>query len=181
MILSQTFLETFIISFKTTLKTFSIKLKVKTMKIKFLNKSLPKYYKMHYYTMLDMNINNPFYNYALDIMDTKIYKSKQITPKKTNKDIYIVQFQNKVLATTPLPKTFHHFDIIKTLPYNLQEQGKIPIVTHKLGNIIRNYILSYKRFVSSIYTEEEISSSLSTALCGSEKSTFCENKSLKSF
>ena len=121
MILSQTFLETFIISFKTTLKTFSIKLKVKTMKIKFLNKSLPKYYKMHYYTMLDMNINNPFYNYALDIMDTKIYKSKQITPKKTNKDIYIVQFQNKVLATTPLPKTFNNFDIIKTLPYNLQE------------------------------------------------------------
>ena len=34
--------------------------------------------------MLDININNHFYNYVLDITDTKIYKSKKITPKKTH-------------------------------------------------------------------------------------------------
>ena len=34
--------------------------------------------------MLDININNHFYNCVLDIIDTKIYKSKKITPKKTH-------------------------------------------------------------------------------------------------
>ena len=47
--------------------------------------------------MFKININNYFHNYVLDATDTKIYKSKQITPKKTHKHICIVKFDNKVL------------------------------------------------------------------------------------
>ena len=32
--------------------------------------------------MLGIKINNHFYKYVLDIIDTKTYKFKQITPKK---------------------------------------------------------------------------------------------------
>ena len=47
--------------------------------------------------MFKININSYFHNYLLDVTDTKIYKSKQITPKKTHKRICIVKFDNKVL------------------------------------------------------------------------------------
>ena len=32
--------------------------------------------------MLEINTNNYFYSYVVDIINTKRYKSKQITPKK---------------------------------------------------------------------------------------------------
>ena len=47
--------------------------------------------------MFKININSYFHNYLLDVTDTKIYKSKQITPKKTHKRICIVKFDNKVI------------------------------------------------------------------------------------
>ena len=70
---------------------------------------------------MNINLNSHCYNYVLDIIDTKIYKSKQITPKKTNQNVYVVKFGSKALETVWLKKIFNHPDIIKTLPYNLQE------------------------------------------------------------
>ena len=70
---------------------------------------------------MNINLNSHCYNYVLGIIDTKIYKSKQITSKKTNKNVYIVKFGSKALETVWLKKFFNHPDIIKTLPYNLQE------------------------------------------------------------
>lgn len=84
--------------------------------------------------MLDINIKNHFYKYVVDINDTKIYQSKQVTPKKTCKHICIVKFVNKALEAIRLSKISNHTDIIKTLPYNLQEKEIIPIVTYKLGD-----------------------------------------------
>ena len=99
--------------------------------------------------MLDIKINNHFYNYILDIVDTNTYKLKQITPKKTHKRTCIIKFDNEVLAIIRLSKIFNLSDIIKTLPYNLQKKDSIIIVT--LGNTIRNNILNYKDVVNPIY------------------------------
>lgn len=54
--------------------------------------------------MLDINIKNHFYKYVVDINDTKIYQSKQVTPKKTRKHICIVKFFNKALEAIRLSK-----------------------------------------------------------------------------
>ena len=45
--------------------------------------------------MFNTNINNHFYNYVLANIDSKIYKFKQITSKKTHEDISIVEFYKK--------------------------------------------------------------------------------------
>ena len=92
--------------------------------------------------MLGMNINDHFYNYVLDIIDSKIYKSKEAVPKKTHKYICFVQFESKVLETIRLQKIFNQLDIIKKLPINLQEKENIPTVTNNIGNTIRNKILN---------------------------------------
>ena len=64
--------------------------------------------------MLDIKTNNHFYNYVLDIIDTKTYKSKQITSKKTHEHTCIISFDNKALKAIRLPKIFNDSDIIKT-------------------------------------------------------------------
>ena len=86
--------------------------------------------------MFDIKINNHFHNYVLDITDTKAYKIKQITPKKTHKHICIVKFDNKALEAIQLPKIFNYPDIIKTLLHKLQKKNSIPTVTYKLRNTL---------------------------------------------
>ena len=41
--------------------------------------------------MLDIDTNN-LHNYVLDIIGSKVYKSKQVTPKKRHKRICIFKF-----------------------------------------------------------------------------------------
>lgn len=93
--------------------------------------------------MFKININSYFHNYLLDVTDTKIYKSKQIRPKNAYKRICTVKFDNKAIETIQLTKTLNHPEIIKTLPYSLQEKESIPTVTHKLANTIRNNTLRW--------------------------------------
>ena len=57
------------------------------LKKKFLNNSLEI---LQFVNMLGININKHFYNYLLDISDTKIHKSKQIARKKAHELICIV-------------------------------------------------------------------------------------------
>lgn len=52
--------------------------------------------------MSDTNINNNFYDYVLDIIDTNIYKSNQFTLKKTHKHICIDKFYRKSLEAIRL-------------------------------------------------------------------------------
>ena len=119
--------------------------------------------------MLDIKINNHFYNYVLDIIDTKTYKLKQVTSNKTQAHICIIKFDNKALESIRLRKSFNYPNIIITLSYNLQKKGSIPTVTHKLVNTTRNNNLSYKDVIGSIYVDEEVSFSLNTDLCDCEK------------
>ena len=100
--------------------------------------------------MLHIKVNNLFYIYILDIIDTKTYKFKQIASKKTHKHIWFVKFDNKTLEVIRLPKIFDHSDVIKTLTYNLQKKDSMTTVTYKVGNTIRKNILNYKDAVNSI-------------------------------
>lgn len=55
--------------------------------------------------MLNININNYFYNYVLEIIYTTIFKSNQITIKETHKHIYIVKFDSKASEALRLSKS----------------------------------------------------------------------------
>ena len=76
--------------------------------------------------MLGANTYNNFCNYVLEIIDTNTYKSKQIAPEKTHKHICIVKFYKQAFEAIWLQKIINQTDIIKTLPYNLQEKESIP-------------------------------------------------------
>lgn len=54
----------------------------------------------------DINRNNSFYSYILDIIDTNIYKTTEITPKKTYKQLFIIKFDSKYLEVIPYSKIF---------------------------------------------------------------------------
>ena len=43
----------------------------------------------------------------LDIIDFKIYKTTEITPKKTYKHLLIIKFDSKSLEVIPLSKIFN--------------------------------------------------------------------------
>lgn len=47
-----------------------------------------------------------FYSYILDIIDTNIYKTTEITPKKTYKQLFIIKFDSKYLEVIPYSKIF---------------------------------------------------------------------------
>ena len=65
--------------------------------------------------MLDININNLSYNYGFDIIGRQIYNSKEIPPTKTDKNVCIINFDNKLLESIRFPQIFNHSEIIKSL------------------------------------------------------------------
>ena len=64
--------------------------------------------------------------------------------------VYIVTYDNKALEVIHFPKIFNHPDIIKTLPYALQEKESTPTVTYKPGSTMRNNVLNHKDVVNSV-------------------------------
>lgn len=65
--------------------------------------------------MLDININYLSYNYEFDITGSQIYNSKEIPPTKTDKNVCIINFDNKLLESIRFPQIFNHSEIIKSL------------------------------------------------------------------
>ena len=115
----QNFLDNFETREQSFISTFSIYMTV-PLKRKFFKLIASEI--LQNGNMLEININNDFNSYVFDIIDTKIYKSSQITSKKTHKHICILKYKNKVLQATQLPNIFNYTDIIKLMPYNLQEK-----------------------------------------------------------
>ena len=62
--------------------------------------------------MLDIKINNYFYDYVLDFTATKTLNLKKLHRRK-NKHISIAKFDNEALEPIRFPKIFNHPDIIK--------------------------------------------------------------------
>ena len=80
-----------------------------------LKKKILKFEILQNGNMLNIQMNYHFYNYVIDIFDTKTYRFEQITPNKTLKHVWIVKFDNKTLEVIQLLKIYNHSDIIKTM------------------------------------------------------------------
>lgn len=86
--------------------------------------------------------NNHFYNYLLDIIDTKFINLNKYTKENTHiyiytylQYIYIVTYDNKALEVIHFPKIFNHLQ--------LQEKESIPTVTYKPVSTMRNNVLNH--------------------------------------
>ena len=106
--------------------------------------------------------NEQFYLYILDIIDTKIFKPKQIPLKRAPKHICTVSFDNKGLEYIRLPKLLHDPEVVSKLPIDMQQKEDIPVVTYRLGGTIRNKVLNYKDTINSIFVDDEVSFNLNT-------------------
>ena len=120
MTLSHTFLQIFITSFKRTCKVSFYK---NCIILKILKQIASEISQNG--SMLHIKINNNFYTYVLDIIDTKIYKYEQIRTKQRI-HICIFKFDNKALEAIRLPEIFNHPEIIKTLAYNYKRNIAYP-------------------------------------------------------
>ena len=115
MALTQTFLQTFITSFKMTLNTF--------YKIRAIS-SNPKKKILRYIAseilqngnMLDIKLNNYFYNYVLVIIVSLTLNSNTLR-QKTHKHISTIKLDNKTSEPIQFPKIFTHLTLL-TLSYN---------------------------------------------------------------
>ena len=70
---------------------------------------------------MSININNHFHNYVLDVIDTKIYKSTQIIPKKMRKH------DSKALEAIRLPKII--VALLKQCPI-IYKKKKVSLTSH---------------------------------------------------
>ena len=113
-----------------------------------------------------------FFQYILDIIDTKLYKPVENYKKPTPKYLCTVNFCNKAVECIRLSSIFNLPEVIQLLPSELQTKENIPVVTFKLGNTVRNKILNYKETVNSIFADEEVSFSLDTDPCECANSSF---------
>lgn len=66
--------------------------------------------------MLDINIKKHFYNYVLDITDTKTHKSKQFASKKTHKHICLIKLTTKPYKLFELQKSLITLTLLKICP-----------------------------------------------------------------
>ena len=148
-----------------------IRIKLNTIKKKILKTIASKILHMaHFEAKYEI-----YYHFIIDVIDTKLYRYKKESPKKSPpKNVCVVNFDNKALEAINLSKIFRHQDVISVLPEDLQGDDNIPVVTYKLGGTIRNKILNYKDAVESIYVDDEVSFSLNTTLCECQNSPFCD-------
>ena len=106
-----------------------------------------------------------WYDYILDIIDTKLFKPEIKTQIKTTpKNVCVVYFENKVLEKSNLSSILNSNNILPLLPETLRNKEYIPVVVYKLSNTVRNKILNYKDAVDSIFTDEEVSFSTTVLL-----------------
>ncbi|WP_456235821.1 hypothetical protein [Soonwooa purpurea] len=91
-----------------------------------------------------------WYEYILDIIDTKLYKPPIIKNKYIKRNVCVVDYENKGLDDINLAKIFRNREIVQMLPNKLLMEDNIPLVTYRLGPTIRNKIFNYKETVESI-------------------------------
>ena len=144
---------------KKTLKEIAVSFRDKSVELQYQNKF------------------DQWYDYVLDIIDTKLfkpsYRSKNQT-KKCPKNICTVDFCNKGIELINLNKIFKSKQSVDCLPAKLKQPDFVPIVAYKLLPTIRNKILNYKDAVESIKIDGEVSFS-SSGTCECKNSEFCDS------
>ena len=113
-----------------------------------------------------------WYEYILDIINTKLYKEQKINVKNRSKNGCVVYYDNKGLDDINLSNIFNASEVIEALPDQLSTPDNIPAVTYKLSTPIRDKIFNYKQTVESICLNED--DSLNADECTCLHSPFCD-------
>ena len=118
-----------------------------------------------------------WYDYILDIIDTKLLKAPPEVKRKTfPQNVISINFVNKGIDDIHLNKIFRSAEVIAVLPTKLKDDKDIPVATMKLAPPIRNKILNYKEVVSSldIVVDDDLSFVRNLPSCECEGSEFCD-------
>ena len=118
-----------------------------------------------------------WYDYILDIIDTKFWKDPpEVKRKPAPKNVITINFVNKGIDDIRLNKILKSDEVIALLPSDLKGEEDIPIATMKLSPPIRNKILNYRETVSSldVVVDDEVSFVRNLQSCECEHSEFCD-------
>ena len=116
-----------------------------------------------------------WYDYILDIIDTKLLKvPPEVKRKSPPKNVVTVKFVNKGIDDIHLSKIFRSKEVVDLLPPSLNAEEEIPVVTMKLTPPVRSKILNYRDTVSSldVAVDEDVSLVRNLPLCECEHSEF---------
>ena len=118
-----------------------------------------------------------WYDYILDIIDTKLLKTPpEVKRKSAPQNVITINFVNKGIDDIHLNKILKSSEVIAALPTKLKGEKDIPVATMKLSPPIRNKILNYKETVSSldIVVDDDVSFVRNLPSCECENSEFCD-------
>ena len=92
-----------------------------------------------------------WYDYILDLIDTKIYKVPDLTVNKiAPRNICVIKYVNKGLDIINMQKVMKDKEIMECMPVELRERENVPLISYKLGPTIRNKLFNYKETVENI-------------------------------
>ena len=106
---------------------------------------------LHSDLLYDYSSFHHWYQYILDIINSKFYKPVQREEKVFQKNVCVIFYENKGLDDIDLSRLLKSPDVIVELPHALRTEENQPRITYKLGPSIRNKIFNYKETVESIY------------------------------
>ena len=115
-----------------------------------------------------------WYEYTLDVINTKRYKEINKKPKKAPKYIFPMKFKNKGLDAIKLGRIFRRDEVRSLLPAELNTDENIPSVVYSLEGTIRNRIFNYKDTVSSIKSGDTLTYGSGIESCDCHSSEFCD-------
>ena len=118
-----------------------------------------------------------WYDYIVDIIDTKLLKAlPEVKRKSAPPNVIIINFVNKGIDDIHLNKILKSSEVIATLPTKLKGEKDIPVATMKLSPPIRSKILNYRETVSSldIVVDDDVSFVRNLPSCECESSEFCD-------
>ena len=115
-----------------------------------------------------------WYEYALDIINTKRFKVEVKKEKRTPKFIFPMTFRNKGLDSIKLGSFFRLEDVRSLLPDHLNTDENLPSIVYSLEGTIRNKIFNYKQTVADIDTNDQSTYGTGLASCDCQGSEFCD-------
>ena len=115
-----------------------------------------------------------WYEYALDIINTKRFKVEVKKEKRTPKFIFPMTFRNKGLDSIKLGSFFRMEEVRSLLPDHLNTDENLPSIVYSLEGTIRNKIFNYKQTVADIDTNDQSTYGTGLASCDCQGSEFCD-------
>lgn len=115
-----------------------------------------------------------WYEYTLDIINTKRFKEEKKKEKQAPKFIFPMTFRNKGLDAIKLGNIFRSEEVRSLLPTHLNDDENLPAVVYSLEGTIRNKIFNYKQTVADIDSEDLVTYGTGLASCDCADSEFCD-------